>query len=482
MKALSRKPSCWLGWVLAACAGCTAVPDALPPAAAIVAQGTWQGAHGGKPVAPPGERPPGEPWWRQLPDEALQEMVREALANSPEQSIAAARLAQARASIAAAQAQAWPEAGVALGSERQAASRRALASSALEGNDGAAKSSRISNRHRLEAEGRWEPDLLGRRALEKTALQSLLDAAQGDALAARSALVAELVSQYADIALVDAQLPLLAEEARWAEQAVVAAQRRLQAGLATTEQVRERDSALQQARLNIDTAHALRMVALARVAALSGRAAHEFHTKPAHEALLRKQWLPNANLPVEVLAQRADVQAAWHRVLSAATTAQRARLERFPTLTLTSAAGYASEAFRRWISGDTLGWTLGMRAALPLFDGGRAHAAVSLAQAQMQEREGEYRKVVFAALQEIQGALAQLELVDRELLHAQESMELRALGAHSVSRLLRSGKADRLAQADAERARAAAAVDLLRVQRARLVAMANLNRALAAPV
>jgi NodT family efflux transporter outer membrane factor (OMF) lipoprotein len=474
----------WLSSLIIVCAGCATVPDALAPITPVNVQGTWQSTAATKAIAQT------EPvlqvaWWQQLADPELHALVRAALTNSPDEQIAAARLAGAQASLAAAKAQAWPELGLTLGSERQAQSSRSFKSTQFD--DVNTSGRRIDNRHRVEADARWEPDIFGRRALEQTAAQAQLQAVADDAISAQQTLVADVVSTYVDLTAVDAQLPLLIEARQWAERAAAAARQRLKAGLATAEQVRERDNTRSLTLSRIEEARAQRVIATSRLAALTGQAAHEFNVRPTTAALLTQTPFsqiqrPIANLPAEVIAKRADVKAAWQRVTSTATTAERARLDRFPTITLTSASGYASDAFRRWLSGDTLSWTLGLRVAVPLLDGGRIHANVSQAQSVVQEREGEYRKVVLLALQDVQSALVQLERADSELQFARESLARLIDDAAAAQRLLQAGKANSVTLADTERARTAAAVDLINAQRVRLTAIANLNRALASPI
>jgi outer membrane protein, multidrug efflux system len=467
-------------WLLAS-AGCATVPNAFPPVEAVVVQQAWQVAAAGEDLPASPDSATNQPWWLQLPDATLREAVRAALESGPDPSIAVARLEQARASLAASRAQAWPEIGIALGGEREATPRRALALPAREESATAVLSGRTANRFRLDVEGRWELDLFGRRALERTAAQSMLNAAERDVEVVRNMLVTEFVTAYADIALVDAQAPLRAEDVRWAGEALAAARRRLQAGLVTLEQVRERDTALEQAKLASASAPLQRVAASARFAALVGRRADELQVVTAPE-LLDASWTPNAGIPVTILAQRPDVKAAWERLLAAVGTAERARLERFPTLTLTSAAGYASDSLREWIQGDAFGWTTGLRTATPLLDAGRIRSATLLAQAQAAERQAEYRKSVFAAMQDVQVALSELERIDCELQSARNTMTRRVADANSVQRQLLAGRADRLTIADAQRARVAAAAEVARLQHARLVALANLNRALATPV
>lgn len=91
------------------------------------------------------------------------------------------------------------------------------------------------------------------------------------------------------------------------------------------------------------------------------------------------------DLPATAIERRADVAAAWQRVLAASDQAERVRLERYPALALIGSAGYVSEAFRRWLTGDALAWLLQAALQAPLFDGGRIEARTEQARAAVDE-------------------------------------------------------------------------------------------------
>jgi outer membrane protein TolC len=193
-------------------------------------------------------------------------------------------------------------------------------------------------------------------------------------------------------------------------------------------------------------------------------------------------WSVPAGLQAAEIAARADVQAAWQRLLATHHEAARLRLERFPRLTLTGSGGWASAAFRQWIGGSTLGWTLGLRLNLPLLDGGRLGAQVQQAQAQALEREADYRKTVLQALFEVHQALLQVELADTEVDIAGRQLARRSADLETLERRRAAGLTDRLALADAERARIQGEEELLRARRARALAVVTLHRALGSPV
>ena len=115
-----------------------------------------------------------------------------------------------------------------------------------------------------------------------------------------------------------------------------------------------------------------------------------------------------AYLPAAVLETRPDIAAMSERVRAANARIGEARAARLPQLTLTGAAGYASDALSKLIRGDAFEWSWGPALQLVLFDGGRLHARVEQARAQANQARLDYRQTALRAFEDVENALASI--------------------------------------------------------------------------
>lgn len=417
---------------------------------------------------PIGERVDVQPWWQQLSDPQLQRLIGQAMAGSPDAEQAQARLAQARAGLALAQANSRPQLNLQSAVERQRQSGRVADD----------PTQPISSRYTVDAQVAWQLDLVGRNAQAQQAAQSLLQAAEHDASGARAALVASVVQQYSELALAEAEA-VLAAQALELTQAQARTQAQLLAAGRSTRQAADAEAVnLAQAEQQLRATQHRRRQAVAQLALLCGAQATAFDLSPAAADLLAQAPRPMAQLPAAVVAQRADVQAAWQRWLASSHESERTRLERFPSLTLTSGAGWLSDSFRRWLSSGSSTWLLGVRASLPLLDGGRLRAGAAQAQAQADGLGADYRRTVLLALQETAQALSQQQLADEQVQLSTHRLEQTQRRTQDAQALLQSGRGSRPQLHEAQLQQAQADTELRRAQAQRLQAAAQLSRAL----
>ena len=112
-----------------------------------------------------------------------------------------------------------------------------------------------------------------------------------------------------------------------------------------------------------------------------------------------------AGLPADLLTRRPDILAAEYRVLAAYNLVGKARLDRLPSIALTSSGGSASGSIGNLLSQWVLG--AGPVISVPLFDPGR-RAEVEVREADLRIVSDQYRSVVIKALQEVEDVLVSL--------------------------------------------------------------------------
>lgn len=424
---MMRKPL-----VLASVLGLTACAITQPPRPeAVTPPRRWDAAI---PTAARAKVPTG--WWQALGDPVLDRLVAEAQRANADVALAAARVLQARAQLAGAEAALRPSvragAGVdqvripafPLGGDRQPAEDVTwpYAGFAVD----------------------YEIDVLERLARATRSAQGEVAASELDRRQASKSVAFEVVRAYNDWRVAERQLRTLAQREALAEALLEGERRRLAAGVSTWRWVNEAEREAQGQRIERARIERDRDQARARLAVLTAKPLS--HLALAADPVAGSGFAEvtvEAGLPASIIGQRTDVRATWQRLEAATTDIERAQLERYPRVTLTGLLGIVGSGFSGWLTSDALAWIAGVAATLPLYDGGRIQAQVDAAAARRAERQASYRKTVYQALTEVEAALidwqAALEVLERERRQA----ELRHRDVDRQSRALDRGRARR---------------------------------------
>lgn len=123
--------------------------------------------------------------------------------------------------------------------------------------------------------------------------------------------------------------------------------------------------------------------------------------------------IPPAGLSSAVLLQRPDVLQAEHQLQGANANIGAARAAFLPTITLTSALGFASTALSSLFTGGAFGWTVAPSATLPIF-GGTNQGNLAYAKAQRDYYLAGYEKAIQTAFRDVSDALARRGTIDRQ--------------------------------------------------------------------
>ncbi len=416
-------------------------------------------------------------WWEELADEQLNGLVELALRDSADVSVAAARVRQARAVAKESGANRLPQVEVG-----GSGLRERVPLSTVRDADGGKQAIPAYRQSRFAAQfdARYEVDLLGRLALGESAAAADLAASNAELRAVRQWLAREVVLAYADLRLADARATFAREASVRLADLRNSEQERLKAGLVAHERLRQAQRTLAE---TSDAQVALgedRHAALARLANLLGRPTGELQvqTRADYFAQLGLSGAVTPDLPATALERRADVAAAWQRVLAASDQAERTRLERYPALTLTGSASFLSSAFRRWLSGGALTWLAQAALQAPLFDGGRIEARTEQARAAVDELHANYRKLVVNALAEAETALSATQTARERVALAESELARRVADRAAASDLRSAGIGGRpeLVQKEIEQLAAAETVSARRHDL--LVAWATAQKAL----
>lgn len=459
---------------LAACFGCAAPHVNLP--ANSPAPHTWRTPPDRVRSADSSTEP--FEWWRPIADPELDRLVALALAQNLDIQIAARRVQHARAVLAGAVAERRPT----LGSSLELRQER-VPETRIRDTDGSGARIPPYRRNLISDQivaATYEVDLLGRLALAVQASNAAALATEAEQRAVRQWVVHDVVVAYADTRVADALLSQARRALAFATERLAAERIRREAGLSTPAAERALEDELAGAREALADLERRRRLGLARLALMIGKAPADLEWFAAEEYFDRFSLTGaiEADLPASVLERRPDIDAAWHRVIAATTEAERARLEKYPRITLTGGAGFLSETLRRWLAGDALGWVIGAVVQMPLIDTGRIQARTDAALAVAAEQQMEYRRAVLQALHEVEAALAEAVYARERLRSAAAALHRRAADRTAANDRLRRGAGDRSALLTAELAQIEARQTMMMRRHDLILAWASLQKTL----
>jgi multidrug efflux system outer membrane protein len=130
----------------------------------------------------------------------------------------------------------------------------------------------------------------------------------------------------------------------------------------------------------------------------------------------------SAGLPSELLERRPDISSAERRVAAANASIGVAKAAFFPSFQLNGLAGLDSINTGNLLSSSSGLWALGPSLTLPLFEGGRLRAGLSLATSTYLELVASYRQTVLTAYSEVEDSLSAQSLLNSQYQAEQEAL------------------------------------------------------------
>lgn len=451
--------------LVVALAGCASLaPDYQRPAAPVAEHWPGAGADAG-----PSARVPG--WSALIADPRLRELVQLALAHNRDLRVAALNIEKARAQYRIQRADVLPT--IAAGASETA--QRTPDALAVGGQGG------VSRSYGVEVGiSTYELDLFGRiRSLKDEALQQYL-ASEETRRATRISLMAEVAGSYLALAA-DGQLKVLAERTLDSrEQAYALQQDKARIGTGSELELRQALGELEAARVEALTAAQQVQTDRNALELLLGMPLPERLLPPegiALDAIVAVDRIP-AGLPSDLLRNRPDILAAEHSLMAANADIGAARAAFFPSISLTASTGTASDQLSGLFDSGSRSWSFVPQVSLPIFNGGRLRAQLAVSKADRDIAVASYEKSIQSAFREVADALAEREVVDRQL-QAQQRREVAAEAAFDlVQQRYEVGVSSYLDVLDAQRTLYAAQQAAIQTQLARETNLVTLYKVL----
>jgi multidrug efflux system outer membrane protein len=332
------------------------------------------------------------PWWDDFQDPLLSQLVNQALQANTSIRSAQAALQQARALRDGNVANAGPNVKLSGSGQR----------SKTDGVD-------ASNNFTAGLDAKWEVDIFG-------ANRASINATEADALAAQASLRDVQVSMAAEVTLAylqlrgyQAQLTIAQNNLGSQQETLQITQWRAQAGLVTSLEVEQAQTAAAQTAAQIPSLQTSMAQARHSLAVLTGQ-----RPLALDPLLLPTRAVPQASnavtqpIPADTLRQRADVRAAEYRIRAALARVNAADAARYPSFNLGGSLSLNAVTLAGLGSGATLARSLLGSVSVPLIDGGAAKSQVLAQEAALEQARAAYQNTVLTALKEVEDALITL--------------------------------------------------------------------------
>ncbi|WP_254601175.1 efflux transporter outer membrane subunit [Caulobacter sp. S45] len=253
----------------------------------------------------------------------------------------------------------------------------------------------------------YELDLWGRvRSLTRQALEQYLstDAAKR---ATQISLISQVATDYVTYAADLERLNTAKDTVKADTTSLQLTQARFSGGVASELDVRQAQTALEQARADVATyTTTLAQDANAETLLVGAAIPPDLLPGPLDDNFASLADLP-AGVSSAVLLRRPDVEEAEHTLRGYNANIGAARAAFFPTVELTGSGGSTSLSFANLFGGATGSWSFTPAITLPIFDAGINAANLRLAKTQRDVAVAQYEKAIQTAFREVADALAQ---------------------------------------------------------------------------
>jgi NodT family efflux transporter outer membrane factor (OMF) lipoprotein len=376
-----------------ALSGCVAVPRLGPePQAKLPASYAT-----GRSFQAPAVAWPEDGWWRRYNDPQLDALVDEALRNSPTLVQAEARVRRAHALAEQARAATLPNlsANGQVATERQSYNLGIPPEFVPKG---------YNDTGRVSADLNWDLDLFGRNRAALAAATSEAEAAQMDAAESRLMLTTSVVAAYADLARLFGERDAAAQDLENRKHTADLVAQRVQVGSSNEGEARQAQATAAASAEELASLDEQIGLARNRLAALAGQGPDRGLSIARPSSAIGTGFGLPANLAVDLVGRRPDVQAARLRAEAAARRIKVARAGFYPNINLAAFVGRQAlglDLLR--LPSSNIG-QVGAAVSLPIFSAGRLEGEYRGARAEYDAAVAAYDQTLVQALQDVADA------------------------------------------------------------------------------
>jgi NodT family efflux transporter outer membrane factor (OMF) lipoprotein len=365
-------------------------------------------------------------WWSLFQSQPLDDLVRQALHDSPTVEAAKAALRSAQASYAAERgALLLPAANAQAGVTRERVPGVAFGFPSAPPTTYTLYNASVNVSYQL--------DLFGGSRRQVEALRAQSDYQRWELEAANLTLTGNVVTTAFDVASLKEQLAAVSDVVSSETEQLKVVQRQFDAGGASRADVLSQNAQLAQAQAVVPGLEKALAQAQHRLAVLAGKTP-DYPDLP--EFTLARFTLPGelpVSIPANLVRQRPDIQAAEALLHQASAQVGVATANLYPQLNLTGSIGSDGLTVGDLLKSSSEAWNAGASVLQPLFHGGELRNRRRAALANLDQAAAIYRETVLTAFQQVADTLRALE-ADARNLRAQVDAERAASDALDIAK------------------------------------------------
>jgi multidrug efflux system outer membrane protein len=429
-------------------ASCAVGPDYEKPDVADITPPEWRW----KPAEPSDAAEKGE-WWKLAHDPALDDLEARAVAHNQDLRAAVARVDEARAVARVSKSEFFPQISLDPSFTRERTSGNLPTPIPVH------IPAAYVNSYSVPIDLSYEVDLWGRvrRSFEASTAQA--EATVSDYQNVLLTLTSDVATNYFQVRSLDTEIAMLHRTVELRDDELRVASARFAAGSVPEIDVAQAKLELASAQVDLANAERQREEAFNALALLCGKppAAFELTESAVSSAPMPERAASSApmlvppGLPSSLLERRPDVATAERNLAASNARIGVAKSAYFPVLRLTGQAGFLSNDAESLFNADSKVWSITPSLSLPLFTGGRTAAEVEQAKALHEEALAHYREVVLRAFKEVEDALADIALREREAKAQEGALESARRVTELAKARYEAGNSPYLEFIDAER-------------------------------
>ncbi len=462
--------------LLAASSGCRVGPSYRPPKVSVPAK--WSEA---PPTVIPAEQVSLARWWTKFNDSILDSLIDRAVRMNLDLRVAEARIREARAARGVNAADLWPQADVSPSCLRSHRSEsvppfRTVSSGGGDGLPSNLFGKREQDLYQAGFDTSWEPDVFGgvRRDVEAASAEiAMTEENRRDVLVT---LLAEVARNYAELRGFQRQIAITNDNLAAQRETLELTRVRFQAGLASGLDVARAEAQVATTRSQVPVLERQVKQAIHRLGVLLGQEPGALLSE-----LSKVAPVPPAppevpvGLPSDLLRRRPDVRRVERELAAATARIGVAKADLFPRFSLTGSFGRRSDKFSDLSQGASLFWGIGPSIRWPIFTAGRIRSNIRVQNARQEQALALYE---MTSLEDVENALVAYWREQARRASLAEAVEANRRAVDLANALYLSGLEDFLSVLDAQRSLYTSQDQLAQSERAVVVNLIALYKAL----
>lgn len=337
------------------------------------------------------------PWKDMFSDTLLHALIQEGLNNNLDLQVAAARIKQAQANFRQGKAALWPgvNANASVTSYQQTWKQQS------------------SQTYALSISASWEAEIWGKLSSAKRAYLMALQKSEAYKRAVQTQLVADIATYYYTLLAYDAQLRVTEQSVENRKQDVESMKLLKESNVVTGAAVVQSEANRYSAEVTIPDIKQSIKETENSISVLLGRNPGDIARSTLDVQKTAIELKPG--LPLQLLANRPDVQEAEYALRYYTEMTNVARAYFYPTLTITAEGGFSSTSFSELFNTSSVFSNLVGGLAQPLFNQRLNKQRLEVAKAQQEEYLATFKQTLLTASQEVSNALYKYQTVSEKI-------------------------------------------------------------------